>query len=78
MQDKGPKLDKAVLTFVQDGNTLGSTDEFETLKLTLETQLPGEDGFFVIKTGGWSIDQFADLEELFGKIWKIKEDLVKE
>ncbi len=49
----------------QDGNTIGTTEEIESLTVCLEYQMAepgkGEECFFVLKTKGWSID---DLEEL--------------
>lgn len=56
-----PALDTATFTFTQEGNTLGTTEEVESITIRLETQLPGEMPFFVIVTQGWSFD---DPEEL--------------
>ena len=62
-----PQPCRASFTFVQDGNTMGTTEKFETLTVELETQLPGEDPFIVLKTTGWSIDDMEDLTELVNK-----------
>lgn len=62
------KLDKAEFYFVQEGNTLGTTDEYEDLRVSLETQIPGEEPFIVIKSNtGWSINDTEELSNLINK-----------
>jgi hypothetical protein len=59
-----PTLDKAEFTFSQEGNTLGTTEEYEQIKINLEFQLPEDDPFIVIRTDGWSIDSLDDIQKL--------------
>ena len=61
---------RMTVELVQEGNTLGTTDETEILNIDLEYQLPGDAPFMVIKTEGWS---FNDVEELAKLIKNIKE-----
>ena len=72
----GPKFSQATIKFVQDGNTLGTTEEFEELFVQIETQLPGEDAFFVLRTSGWSMDSVAEFEEIMGQAWRAKDALL--
>jgi len=60
-----PVISSFQFTFTQDGNTLGTTKEFETITIKTEYQIPGEYPFFVIETEGWSVDSVKDLETLF-------------
>ena len=59
-----PRIDRSEFEFVQDGNTLGSTPEVESIKIRLERQLPGDPPFIVIETTGWSIDDVGELTDL--------------
>lgn len=61
MPEPTPYFIRSKHEFSQDGNTLGTTDEIEQLIIEQETQLPGDEPFFVIRTEGWS---FNDAEEL--------------
>jgi len=63
-----PQFDSAKISFSQDGNTIGSTSTYETLEVRLETQLPGEEPFFVIKTEGWSVNSLEELDEFLRQI----------
>ena len=58
----------ASVTILQEGNTMGTTSEFETLEIRLDYQLPekgaGDDGFFVLKSTGWSIDGPDELAQV--------------
>lgn len=70
MQDK-PQLENASFTFSQEGNCNARTGEFERLTIDLDSSLGVDtdgDGFFVLKTDGWSVDGVQDLEELFNRI----------
>lgn len=70
MSDK-PKLHEAGFLFSQEGNTNGSTSEFESITINFESSLgldDENDGFFVLKTEGWSINGVDELEELFDRI----------
>jgi hypothetical protein len=69
-----PKLERCSFTFNQEGNSNGTTDEFETLTIECEASLGidnDEDCFYVLKTEGWSIDNVNDLQELFDRIQKV-------
>lgn len=69
-----PQLYEASFQFTQEGNTNGSTDNVETLTINLESSLGVDtegDGFFVLRTNGWSINGVEELEELFERIRKI-------
>lgn len=67
-----PELSQVSVEFVQDGNTMGTTSEIETLKISLEFQLGEKDGpFYVIKTDGWSMDNPSELTELIKRTEKI-------
>ena len=60
-----PQLSSASYTFTQDGNMVGSTSDLEELTICLETQLPGDPPFFVLRTStGWSIDSIDELAAL--------------
>lgn len=63
-----PELDRLAVTFCQDGNTLGTTAEVESITIRLESQLPGEGFFYVLQTDGWSFDGPEDLLELIDKV----------
>ena len=65
----------ASFTFIQEGNTLGTTSETEEISLSLESateSLDEEAGFWVMKTTGWSFNNTDELIELFNRIKKIK------
>lgn len=59
-----PQLFRSTFEFTQDGNTVGSTSDTETCRIIFETQMPGEEPFFVLKTKGWSFDDLADIMTL--------------
>lgn len=71
------------VTFVQDGNTLGTTAEPETLTVCIETQdlfsvsdgaEKGDAFFYVIKSEtGWSLDSIEDLSSLFARCRRVLE-----
>ncbi len=60
------KLEKAIFEFTQDANCLQSEDEFEQIKITLQSDLGVDwsDPFITIKTKSWSIDDVSELKEL--------------
>ena len=65
-----PVLSGATFEFVQDGNTLGSTDEIEHIEVRLEYQLLGEseEPFVVLKSqSGWSVDDVSELHALVNR-----------
>ena len=54
--------------FAQDGNTLGTTAETEELDVSLETQLPGDPPFFVLKSAtGWSANDAHEMSALMDR-----------
>lgn len=66
-----PILWELKATFIQDGNTLGTTDETERLEIRLERQDFDEDDPFwlVIKSEtGWSFGSPEELAELIEKM----------
>jgi aspartyl/asparaginyl beta-hydroxylase (cupin superfamily) len=72
-----PNLDSASFKFSQEGNTNGTTSEYEDLNISLESSLRLDfegDGFYILRTEGWSIDGVEDLQELFDRIKKIMLD----
>ena len=69
-----PKLEKCSFTFGQEGNTNGTTDEFETITIECESSLgiDNDEGcYYVLRTEGWSIDNVNELQELFDRINKV-------
>jgi len=65
-----PELTKASFVFTQEGNTEGTTSEFEEITIDYEV-IADEGGFFVIRTEGWSMNSIEELDELFNRIRKI-------
>lgn len=61
-----PLITRATFQFSQDGNTLGTTSDYEQLDVYLETQCAerGAKPFIVIETHGWSISDAEDLNTL--------------
>lgn len=57
-------IDRVQIRYSQEGNSLGTTDDFESIEINFETQLPGEEPFVVLRTNGWSIDSVDELTEL--------------
>lgn len=62
-----PLLTKLSAQYYQDGNTLGTTDDYESIKIDLEFQTPDEPPFVVIRTDGWSLDCTCELQELINR-----------
>lgn len=70
------QLEKASFSFSQEGNCVGSTGDYENLTVDFESSLGVDhdgDGFFVLRTEGWSIDGVGELEELFNRIKAVLE-----
>ena len=70
MSDK-PQLESATFTFHQGGNCTGSTDYAEVLTISFESSLGLDydgDGFFVLRTDGWSVDNAQELQDVFDRI----------
>jgi len=67
---KGIEVTKISIELSQEGNTLDTTSEYESLTVNLEYQLtgPGEYGFLVVKTDGWSVDDPSEFSSLLEKI----------
>ena len=66
-----PELNKASISFTQEGNTDGTTGEYELITIDYEVFDESKGGYFVIRTEGWSVDSVEELEELFNRIRKI-------
>lgn len=65
--DKNPWLTKASFTFSQDGNTNGTTTDYEELIIDIESSEDIREGhsYFVIRTStGWSISTPDEIYEL--------------
>ena len=70
------QLTKAMVEFVQAGNTLGTTDETEILNISFENHLPGDETFIVIRsTTGWSMDEASDLSKILEQVHKVIEGI---
>jgi hypothetical protein len=69
-----PTLHSAKFVFSQEGNTCGTTEEYEELEIELDapSTIDGpDDCFFVIRTTtGWSMDSLDELKELIDKCKK--------
>ena len=63
-----PELTKASFVFIQEGNTEGTTSDIE--EITIDYEVIADEGFFVLRTEGWSVDSVEELEELFNRIRK--------
>lgn len=67
----GIKVSRVIFELVQDGNTLGTTSDWEELKIVCEYQLPGEDRFFTLASDkGWSINNSNQLKEIIDVLEK--------
>ena len=72
------RLSEAKIQLVQDGNTLGTTDETEVLDISFENQLPGDETFMVIRsTTGWSINEASDLSKILEQVHKVIEGILE-
>jgi hypothetical protein len=68
------RLSEAKIQLVQDGNTLGSTDETEILDISFENQLLGDETFMVLRSStGWSIDAASDLTKILEQVHRVIE-----
>ena len=77
-KEKRPQICKISIEFFQDGNTLGTTDEYENLTIDLEFQSGEMEGpFYVLKTTGWSIDEISEIQKLVD-VAKAPLDKIKE
>lgn len=73
-EESKPEISRVSIKFVQDGNTLGTTDYRESLELFLEFQMNEKEGpFYVIKTDGWSFDNIEEISYLLKRANKIIE-----
>ena len=63
---KKPEINRVQVSFSQEGNTMGTTDNYENLEMSLEFQGDEADGcFYVIKSeNGWSFDDLSEIKEL--------------
>lgn len=69
-----PTISNIDVHYIQDGNTLGTTDELESINISIQFQDPwddADDGFVVIKTDGWSMDDISELDILIKNTRKI-------
>jgi len=68
-----PEIIDLKCTFSQEGNTLGTTDEYEEIEISLSFQGDEDEGpFYVIKTKtGWSFDDISELKEIIDRVEKV-------
>lgn len=66
-----PELISASFTFGQEGNTEGTTSDYEEITIEYQNPFDLHHGFFVLRTEGWSIDNAAELAELLDRILKV-------
>ena len=59
------------INFSQNGNTLGTTSEYEELEISLEFPDLNNEPFYVIKTEGWSFDNLSEIAALIEKANKV-------
>jgi len=66
--EEPPGLDSAKFVYTQEGNTHGTTEEYEELTVEIQGVLgdvENEGGFLVLRTStGWSINDPSELVEL--------------
>lgn len=73
---KGIKIGKITFELLQDGNTLGTTQDWEDIKVECEYQLPGDEPFFVVKSEkGWSINNSKELAVVIDILQKRVKDI---
>ena len=69
-------IDQVDFKLSQEGNTLGTTSEIETMEISFQTQidsLENEPGFIVLKSEtGWSFDSVEEIEKLVEKLANMK------
>ena len=58
-----PELMSASFTFGQEGNTEGTTSEYEEITIEYQNPFDLHHGFFVLRTEGWSIDNAAACDQ---------------
>ena len=66
-------LEKIVYTLNQEGNTNGTTEEYETLEVTVESgagPIDKDGGFLVLRTKGWSINDSDELYKILSMLEK--------
>jgi hypothetical protein len=69
-----PLLMRVQAVFSQDGNTMGTTEDYEDLTITMEYQTPPApgnetEGFFTLETeSGWSIDNPEEIVKLIESV----------
>lgn len=74
MKEYSTDISKIKFEFTQEGNTLGTTSDFEDLVVEVESQLGDikEEAFYVLKTStGWSFDSVDEIKELLEKVIKV-------
>lgn len=71
---KDLNIDEVSIKLYQEGNTLGSTSEYEILEVRFEYQTLEDGPFMVFKTDGWSIDSLnefkSDIDEICQKLYE--------
>ncbi len=65
-------VSKASFSFVQEGNAMGTTEEYEELKITVDSPIGAineDGGFLTLYTStGWSFDDKEELEDIIDMV----------
>ena len=77
--EQGLLLERASFEFSQDANCISDSDQYEFIKIDVESSLGIDrddkgNHFYVLRTDRWSVDGVEDLEKLFNRIKKAIED----
>jgi len=63
-----PEISNVKVSFIQEGNTLGTTEAYEYIEICLEFPSSESDGpFIVFKTNGWSINDSTEIYDLIDR-----------
>jgi len=70
MDDMEISVSSVVIELCQNGNTNGSTQDVEDMKIRFEspTFIDEEGSFMVITTTGWSVDSGAEMGKILDKL----------
>jgi uncharacterized protein with von Willebrand factor type A (vWA) domain len=62
------ELISARFVYEQEGNTDGTTGEYEQLIVEVEGIVLGEGGYYVIRTEGWSLDDSSEIAGIIERV----------
>jgi hypothetical protein len=81
-KEKRPAIGSIKVEFVQEGNTMGTTEDYEVVTIDLEFQGVEDDSFYVIRSNGWSFNDTEELQKLIdvasAPLTKIKEEFPRD